>query len=277
MSLEQPLGVVSAPAQGTDASAALNNEIHLHQQKDKDQSYLSRAVSFIWNGGSDDSLKKLEQLQAATKTQQLNPFFNGAMQTQIQTAVKQDRNALESRDTVSGYATGALTTAALFLGGRMGMASTVGIYALNQMKPGDSIGGQVADGLMGGVKGLALRKTFQLVGEQGWNPVQQGVAIGFASRVADLGLNRNSYLDEQGHTDLLGGGLNVLKQAADPRSLAVDGVMFALAHGMLRGGDALSGGRLMQSPLARTMATGTSFGFIAGSSNEISREQSMGE
>lgn len=265
-----------------NASMALDNEILLHQKDDHNQSYLSRAVSWIWNGGSDNTLKQLEQLKskedAALKSG--NQTEITSLDSQINQAIKKDQSALESRDTVGNYASGAVQTAGLFLSGRLGMASTMGLYALGQAKPDSSLGGQLTDATLGAAQGLILKKTFEFAGSRGWNPAVQGMVIGGVSRLSGLTLNRQTYMDGNGNITLNSfesGLLNSAKQAADPKMLAIDGATFAAASGLLKGANVLSGGKLMDSALARTMATGTTFGFLSGSANEFTREQSMGQ
>jgi hypothetical protein len=253
----------------TDSASALSQEIQLHQQQVNNESVLTHLLSCVWDDGSSNSLKHLQDLQTQTQAaQQRNDTAAlAALQKQTDQAVTADKQATSREDTVLGYAAGGLQTLGLFLG-KGGRATTAGVYALNNMKWNSSIEDKAVDGLLGAGKGLALRATFNYFGKKDWGPIEQGVGIGFLSRAADVGLSRDTWKD--GITSGIG---TTLTQAGDWRALAMDGVTFGVAKGLL----GMAGPRLEQSVLAKTMATGGVFGFTTGATNEIARESKQNE
>ena len=247
----------------------MSQEIRLHDQQDNNQSVLTHVLSYVWDGGSGKSLEHLRSVQSGLDAAQRSGdnAAVAALKQQANAAVADDQKALQSEGTVLGYAAGGLQTMGLFLG-RGGMATTAGVYALNNMKWGSSLEDKAADGLLGAAKGVALRQTFKYVGEKKWGAIEQGVSIGFLSRLSDVGLNRDTWKD--GVANGIG---TTLSQAGDWRALATDGLTFGVAKGLL----GIAGGRLEQSVVGKTMATGGAFGFTTGATNEIARQSKNNE
>lgn len=271
MSDSQTQGASSAGRflNSTDSASALGQEIQLHQQQVNNESVLTHLLSCVWDDGSSKSLKQLQDLQTQTQAaQQRNDTAAlASLQKQTDQAIAADRQATSGENTVLGYAAGGLQTLGLFLG-KGGRATTAGVYALNNMKWNSSVEDKAVDGLLGAGKGLALRATFNYFGKKDWGAIEQGVGIGFLSRAADVGLSRDTWKD--GITSGIG---STLTQAGDWRALAMDGVTFGVAKGIL----GMAGPRLEQSVLAKTMATGGVFGFTTGATNEIARENKQNE
>ncbi|HEY9772655.1 MAG TPA: hypothetical protein V6C81_02475 [Planktothrix sp.] len=263
------------PASGApDNLAALDREILLHHQHDKDQGVLTHWLSGVWDGGSRASLKKLEALanQADAAQASGNSDELQRIEQRAQSAVQSDSQALSSCDTKLSYATGALKTAGLFIGNKFGLAMTLGVYGLDNARSGDTLSGKIEDGFLGAGKGLALRKTFEFAGSRGLSPIGQGVTVGVLSRFSDLALTRSTY--QHGFWNGLG---DATVKSVDKHALALDAATFLVAGGLFHGADLLSQGRLTASPMLNVMATGGAFGVTTGATSEIARQTNRGE
>src|SRR5215468_5861415 len=127
----------SSIASNGDELADLRRQIKSHEEHDESKSYLGRAVSFVW-GSDEQSLARMQDFKRQVESAQTTGDTEMAarLQAQIADRVSADRKAVELQDEVNHYAGGFLKTGALFLRGRLGLAGTIGVYALDQMKIG---------------------------------------------------------------------------------------------------------------------------------------------
>jgi hypothetical protein len=183
----------------------------------------------------------------------------------------------DTQSQVRMYGSNFVKAAALFLRGRLGLAGTIGSYALDQMRPGDSATEQITDLALGSTKGVAMRGVFGKLGSMQLDFATKGMVLGTSSRMVDVGLNRHTFTDGQGNFSFTDGLANVRKQAFDPVALTADVVTFGIAHGAFRGANSLSGRALERSPMLSTMLTGTTFGASTGGYHEIARQRAAGE
>src|SRR5262249_37188883 len=191
--------------------------------------------------------------------------------------VRVDRKEVELQDEINHYAGGFLKTGALFLRGRMGLAGTIGVYALDQMNPRDSLKTQLTDMTLGMAKGGLMKGAFDLLGQKEVSVAAKGVGLGITSRTLDLGLTRGTYMTPSGDFRLSTGLANTVSGSLNRTSLATDAVVFVGARGLFQGADSLAGGAIKRSPLLTTMLTGTTFGIANGATGELARQQSAGE
>ncbi len=269
------------PASAETASALerLRQEIDLHKRQESSQSYLSRGLGVLYRQ-DDNSFKALEQLsQEAAKAQKAGDTaaLSKAAQ-QVEAAIKAHREGLSTQSEVTHYASGFLKTAGLFLRGRIGLAGTVGLYALDQMNPSDSVGVQLLDGGLGSAKGGLLKGAFHVLGSKDVSIPLKGVGLGTASRILETGLTRSTYLDQRTGEFQFGKGLNSIALTTfNKQALFADAAIFTVAHGLLKGTDGLTHGAIEKSAFLKTALTGTTFGMSSGATAEIMRQQAAGE
>src|SRR5262249_30361079 len=155
---------------GSDASSnspdsGVSEQIQAHKKIDKQESLLHTGLSAIWDGGAGKSLAHLEKLQQEVNDARSKGDTGAveALKQRCAEAVTADKAKLETRDTYLGYAGGAVEMAAMAVrpvgiaARALGILGTAGLYGLDSAKVGDSWQGQVADGVLGAGKGVALR------------------------------------------------------------------------------------------------------------------------
>lgn len=182
-----------------------------------------------------------------------------------------------TQDKINQYGSQLLRSAAFFMPGRVGLAATVGLSAFGQAKPTDSIGEQLADAGLGATKGALLRGTMHGASAWGLKPVETGVALGVTSRILETGLNRSTYISDDGKVDFGGGLKRTLSTSVDPTSLAFDVATFGLAsaiHAPLNRAGLYEG---IRAPLYANIATGATMGFSVGAFNEYNNAKLAGK
>ncbi|HEY9871330.1 MAG TPA: hypothetical protein V6D08_19380, partial [Candidatus Obscuribacterales bacterium] len=271
---------VASAAAATDAQALeqLRQQIELHEKEDGSRSILKNALGSVSSVFVKDDVS-LSDLKDFYRRQEQNLKDGKAVDSQaIQALVKSDREAVHLQSEILHYGSGFLKTAGLFMRGRVGLAGTVAMYALDQVRPGDSFKEQLADAALGAAKGGLMKGAFHFMGDKPVGIAAKGVGLGVSSRVLELGLTRQTYLDSKtGEFSLSKGLTDTVHGTLNKTALAADVVIFGAAHGMLRGGNRLVGGAIDKSPLATTMLTGTTFGLSAGATGEILRQNAAGE
>ncbi len=251
----------------SSAIARLQEEVALRRKQERDQSciaYLTGKVYNLIGNGGQDPLKTLEQARTA-----------GATDTEIKALVARDRQNLENEHTLSSYSSGFLKTSSLFLRGKAPIAMAV--YALDQIRPHESLAHQFADGCLGLSKGALTKASFKLA-EPIKNHAAKGVALGSISRLVDLGLSRQTYQDRASGTSSFKTGLNLLLSSTLNKEAAIaDASVFALAGCLSLSANKITGDALRRSALASTICTGTTFGLTTGALEEINRQQQSGQ
>lgn len=228
-----------------------------------------------------------EKLQAKAEVPAISPsdaMRDEAHQLQrdsvLRTGIKNAVGLVSDNRTVqkeiADYGSAGLKTAALFFRGRIGTAATLVLYASDEAKYGDTTNNMLVDGSLGALKGGVMKGTFSLVGASGMDPAYKALALGVSGRMTHNFLDRGAYHDGQGNFDLGGGLSSALSRSLDSRALGLDLVTFGVAHGMFKGTDAFTAGRLSRSPLMSTAFMGGSFGLISGASEEFDRQSRTG-
>lgn len=161
--------------------------------------------------------------------------------------------------------------------GRVGLAGTVALFALDQMSPRDSFKTQLADLAMGAAKGSLLKGRFNLLGKKNVGIAAKGVGLGVSSRLLELGLTRQTYMEPDSQLSLRRGLARTVQGSFSREALLTDVVVFAGACGLLKGANSLSLGRVEGSPLLKTVLTGTTFGVSGGATGELMRQQAAGQ
>ncbi len=269
----------AAGAAGGDAQALeqLRLRIEVHDKEADSRSVLKRAVGSISSVFVGDEAS-VDHLREVYLQQQQNLKDGKAVDTAaIQTLIKSDREAAHLQTEVVHYGSQGLKTVGLFMRGRVGLAGTVGLYALDQIRPGDSFKDQLADATLGAAKGGLMKGAFHFMGDKPVGIAAKGVGLGVSSRVLELGLTRQTYLDKSGEFSLGKGLSETVLGTFNKTALAADVVIFGAAHGLLRGANSASLGRIDKSPMLTTMFTGTTFGMSSGATSEIMRQNAAGE
>jgi hypothetical protein len=252
-----------------DPAQKAREEIEAHEKVDSSRSLLARGVgAFIdRDSASLAKLKELNDEYAAAVTR------GDAKQTKelaqkLNAQVKADQDAVNFKDEICGYGTGFLKTMGLFMRGRAG-ALGLGAYALDAVNPNDSVGLQLTDGALGYAKGFGLQKVFAKAGQLDAPLAVKGVSMGIGSRLVDLGLDRHNWTAD--------GMANVGRQVFNKEALFTDVAVYGLAHGLIKGGNAMAGGLLERSPVLSTASTAFSFGLVSGTTAEVERQRAEGK
>jgi len=210
-----------------------------------------------------------------------------AGQGYVQLAVKEVASVFTSNKNVQSevgrYGSGFLMTAALFMPGKIGLASTVVLGALDHASPNSTGGAQMADLALGGFKGAGLRGIMHGMGSKhvpemvANSAALKGVAFGFSNRALETVLTRQSYLGGKGNISGAAFGGKFAHEVVNPTALVSDAATFVAAHALFKGAARLSPQLFERSVVAQTMATSASFGLSNGASAEIIRQQDSNE
>jgi hypothetical protein len=299
---------------GTDnAVDALQRQVRVHDQANDNKTALDKMVEFVWHK-DDTTLADLKSLQA--KVNQDIKTGNNAdlagLTREIKTSVQADQSAMQSQNSVEFYSGSFLKAVPLFAGkNKVLMAASIGFNALDAVHMKDSGGQVAADLALGGFKGFALKKTFDVLGAKQFSLGAEGstlakvtsvggvglkgIAIGGLSRLYDTGLNRQNWVDAKGDVNPLNAVSAAARAAVDGRSMAMDAALFMGAHGVFTGVAKLGSAAIESSPALQKlestaagsfiknskmlpgMAMGATFGFSSGAVGEVTRERQAGE
>jgi hypothetical protein len=212
---------------------------------------------------------EIDKSQSSEKTQH-SSYLDGA----IDAVWRRDPNATGPQ--AQDYLKDLIKTVPLFMGGRVALAGAAALNAFDQMHPGDSAGTQLLDGAMGATKGTAEKMLFDKIGGLNTNFVVKGVAMGMTARTLEVGLNRQSYLDN-GEFSLGHGLKQTVWTSVGPRNLAGDMIIGGMGAGALKGLGSAGLGHLNESRLMGNILTGTVFGGSSGAYQEIQRQTASGQ
>ncbi len=148
----------AAPAEHEKAMQALQSELEYHRKYVGNGTYLDSAVSYVYDGGTSDSMHKLE---LAYKNEQENP--NSVSREDVIKLVEQDQKRLHRLAGNTDNAVG-LSAAALALAGGKGRLAATALIAFNSVHPNDSIAEQAMEGFGGAGLGMLCSHLF----EKGW-------------------------------------------------------------------------------------------------------------
>jgi hypothetical protein len=183
-----------------------------------------------------------------------------------------------SNDTVERHVVEAAKAGAVFFGGRVGLATTVALYGLDQIKVGDTFTQAAADLGLGAIKGTAMRAVNTFAAARDFGIAGQAVTLGAGSRLLDSGLDRHSWIDARTKSfSLDAGALNLARTALDRQALVADVASFAVGGAMAHGVNAFTEKSLASSSFWKTTMTGGVFGVATGATGEIRRERESGE
>jgi hypothetical protein len=314
----ESLNALVTTQNGSDnAMDALRHQVQVHDQANDHKTVLDTAlnklVSLVWHG-DDKTLADLKALQAKVD-QDIKRGDNlslGSDTAQVKRTVQADQSAMQTENSIDFYGGSFLKAVPLFAGkSKLLMAASIGLNALDAVHMQDQGGQVVADLALGGLKGFALKKTFDVLGTKQLSLGAEGstlakvssiggvglkgIAIGGLSRLYDTGLNRQNWVGANGEVDPLQAVSMATRAAIDYRSMALDAGLFMGAHGVFTGVAALGAKAVEASPLLQKFessavgsfikdskmlpgsAMGATFGFSSGAVGEVTRERQSGE
>ena len=176
----------------------------------------------------------------------------------------------DTRRTIDHYGSEILTTAALFAGGKKALVGTALLYGLANTSTNDTAAQAAADFSLGAVKGLGTRAIFSVAGNLPTAPLK-GVVTGIASRALDDVVSRDSFAHP---ADI---GKKLSENTLSGSAMLADAATWTIGEGLFHGINKATAGKLAESPLAKGITMGASFGAVNGTNNEIQREKAAGE
>lgn len=184
----------------------------------------------------------------------------------------------------------AVKTAPLFVRGKVGLASTVALYALDEVKIGkDGQAHMTQDTVLGATKGILTKAVFSKV--SGINeglaliPKQLALAknatkIGFANRFISSTLTRSNWTDEQsGKVSIAKGLQTTTENTLNPMALGADVLGFGAGLAAEKSFMLSKIGKkvITSSPLAAMAVTNFGQGVSMGAYSEVGRQNASGE
>lgn len=191
-----------------------------------------------------------------------------------QVVLGESEEASRSHVEVEKYSKMFLQAAPLFIGRKVGLSMTLGMFGLDQARPEDSLGTQTADFALGATKGAALRGTMQALSALNASPAMKGVAMGVTDRTVQTALTRESWVDPvTGEASLSAGIGSTFMTAADPRAMGMDALLFGVTEFTIGRLNYATAGALYRHPALPVMASGGVFGMGSGAGEEIIRQR----
>ncbi|MBX9668303.1 MAG: hypothetical protein K2X93_11815 [Candidatus Obscuribacterales bacterium] len=177
-------------------------------------------------------------------------------------------------DEVEKYSKMFLKAVPLFADRKRAVSLTICAFGLDQASPSDKLGIQLTDFTLGGLKGATLKGTLMGAGAFRGSPAVKGMAMGFAHRTVDAGLTRQTWIDAtSGEFSSRKGLLNTFFQAAEPKALATDAVLFGTTEFAVGRLNYASKGAFYRHPALPVVASGGIFGLGSGAGEEIIRQK----
>jgi hypothetical protein len=229
-----------------------------------DQSFATKA-SHESSDSSADLFNRVHQ-QEAEKPSILNSWVHGAVGL-IASSESPTRTEVER------YATEFIKSVPLFLGKRVGLASSVITYALDEMHSGDSLESQAMSAVTGGLKGGLTKLTFDRFGQKDWGVLRKGLTLGATSRLIDAGLTASNYYSN-GEFDPIAGIGRTVTSAGSLSAAGIDAATWLVAPKF--GGMLAKSLALPSQHLANSLVPGM-FGFTSGSLAEWQRQHEAKE
>jgi len=177
----------------------------------------------------------------------------------------------ETRKQVNHYSAEFLKTASLFARPKVGVASAVVLYGMDNVHTDQDLMNGSIDFAIGGAKGATIRKLFDASAKTFNFAPTKGVAMGMISRSAEVVFDRDMVMNPE---------LQIRRLKAEtlnPTLVAFDAATFVVGEGLFGVANKATGNALKRSPLLGGMAMGGSFGIVNGGSGEIIRQQEAGE
>jgi hypothetical protein len=297
---------------GDGSLASLNKQIDMHQQAADNKSVLDKLVHFVYDKDAQ-SLDQLKQLKVQAEAQAVKGVLptGSSLRDEIRQAVQGDQQAVKAQNEVDFYAGSFIKAVPLFAGAksRAMLAGSIVAYGLDSVHSKDTAGEASVNLAMGGLKGFALKKTFDYVGAKSFTlaPAEaasvtakymgvglKGMALGASSRIYESGLTSSTYLNEQGKLtgeSFTAGVGKTFSTAIDGKAMVMDAGLFMGAHGAFSGmskvgmrlfeGSAVAeslaaskvGKFVSESKLVSNAGMGATFGFSSGATNEFMRQK----
>lgn len=177
----------------------------------------------------------------------------------------------ERRESVDHFAGSFIKTAALFTGGKAALIGTAAIYGLSKACPDKPVGEQFTDFAFGAVEGTAMKGVFKFANTNFELAATKGIVIGTGSRAVDILCRKEAFTNPNETSQRLGNEL------LNPRSLLLDGTIWALGEGTCKLLNATTKGALTRTPMAGSAVMGYTFGSVSGGISEIGRQQAEHE
>ena len=280
-SVESVNAKAAAPeaAKDDDTLRALKKEIAIHEIKDQSSSYLGKVFDYVYTKDQ----KSLEELKGLYKAygQSLaeeNPQEQARLQKDIQTKIADDMKKVGFKEELQQLGGNFTKMMFLFVQGNVGVAGTIGSYALDQARPADGWKTQLLDGSLGATKGLLMRQVVGVVGQSDMPLALKGVSMGVSNRFLDSTLTRQNYFDPANGNYSASKGLETaFLSTLNPKSMMLDGVIFGVATGLTAGVNGATNDAISRSPFLQTVTGAYIFGSTAGALSELNRSQANGE
>lgn len=260
---------------------ALRSQIERHQKEDEKRSYLGSAISFVTEmiHGKNQSLNSMETLlsRAEVLKQQGKTAELAGLSRDIGAAIKADEDSLSSASSWSRHSSSFVKSVGLFLPKAPGFFVSALTSAADSARASDSAIHQGLDLALGAGKGLALKWSFDKIGNSQMNLAGKAFLMSSSSRLAEVGLNSHNYIDSKtGNVDIPSGLWSTAKTVADPAQIVNDMALF--------GGTYLALRRLgigpefaKANPLLSQTLVGGGFGASGGFFGELQRQRLAGE
>jgi hypothetical protein len=289
---------------------SLLGQIEAHRRVDQKDTALDKLVQLVYDPKAQ-SFKELVDLKDDIAHGRLSDRL--ADET-ISRAVKKDNEQLKEQNEVSYYAGSFLKAVPLFAGpkSRMMMAGSIGLHALDAVHEGDSLSQAAANATLGGLKGAALKATFDHIGQKSFKYSQEssqlvnkyydaavkGSILGTSSRFYESGFKGSTYLDENGQLSLdsVDRGLGkTISTLGDGKAIVMDAGLFMVGNGAFNGLKNVAIRGLESSPMAQKLVQGAAgefvndskllnsagmgatFGFSSGATGEYMRQRDAQE
>lgn len=133
-----------AKAEHEKTLQALQSELEYHRKRDGNTTYLEKAVSFVYDGGTTESMHKLE---LAYNNEQEHP--NVLSRQEVIKLVQQDQQGMHGQSNNEAIAVGTTAAALAFFGGGKGRLAASALIASIIVHPNDSLAQQSVEAASG--------------------------------------------------------------------------------------------------------------------------------
>ncbi len=262
---------MSADTLESQVTRQVTEQIEAHRAAMAAQSYLARAASTVYNPAAV-TLRELVLVGEELERDHGRGYISNDAQRadSIRQKIEADRQALGHSLQVSTTVSGLLSSAPLFVPGKIGWLASAALGALNGASPRDSRQNQTADAFLGAAKGLAFKGVFTASAGLPGGFLTRTAFMASGQRALDVSLNRSTYLDSAtGGIDLSGGLSRTARVAFNPYSLGADAGSQALSAAAAVGLNYLTAGSIGRNPLVLTMVLGAMSGFNCSISGDL--------
>lgn len=258
---------LSLTKQSSD-QGALSSELARNQNEEKNRSYLASFVLSISEGfhGSKGAAQNLEGLKAKLDFSNLSGDAAGAgkLKGEIAAAIEKNQDSRKLAGSIANHSTGFIKSLGLFFPGRAGYALSMMSSAADASRPADSLVQQGGDFILGASKGAALKLSFDKIGASQMNLAAKALTMSYSNRLAELGLNSHSYVDQKtGKFSFAAGGEKIFSGMTDTQQLGTDLAAFGGGYLLLKR-MGVSPDLARSNPILAQSIAGGGFGFSSG-------------